>query len=178
MSILDWFRPRWRHSNWQVRKAAVETFSIPSLMGPIARRHQTILAKIARKDTAPVVRMAAIERLVDFDTRLEIATKDPNPEVRKAALKSRTLALEVPGFGSNNHPLLVRIAELDDDPSVRILAVEQLNVLQILTNIAKWNSNPDVRAAALRRIDKLRFDDLMKSMPQKRSYGMFASSRR
>jgi hypothetical protein len=61
MGLIDLFRPKYRHSNRNVRKAAVYKLT-----------DEHLLAKIAKTDSGIWVRDAALRRLIDQDPFLEM----------------------------------------------------------------------------------------------------------
>jgi hypothetical protein len=54
MNFLDLFRPKWKHSQPRVRRAAVEKLT-----------DQALLGEIAKTDSDRDVRMAAVKELTD-----------------------------------------------------------------------------------------------------------------
>ena len=54
MSIFDWFKPKWKHSDPKIRLAAVKAIT-----------DQQVLAEVARKDADSYVRQAAEKRIDD-----------------------------------------------------------------------------------------------------------------
>jgi len=74
MAILDLFRPKWKHSNWKVREAAIEKLT-----------DQNVLIDIAKNDEDYNVRTAAIEKITDQNVIIDVAKTDKNDKVRTAA---------------------------------------------------------------------------------------------
>jgi hypothetical protein len=104
MQISDFFRPRWRHSKWTVRKVAVEKLA-----------NATILAKVAAQDEHPEVRAAAIENahLTDRDVFLGIAKTEVCSSVAQRAIEKLTdesALIEV-----SRNALLVEARDLADE---------------------------------------------------------------
>ena len=75
---MNVFRPKWKHSDWRVRLAAVQKLTDQPLLADIAKNaveqivrttaalkltDQAVLAEIAKNDFDPLVRAAAAERL-------------------------------------------------------------------------------------------------------------------
>ena len=75
MALMDLFRPKWKHSNWDVRKGAVTELA-----------DETLLARIAKSDKHAAVRKAAVGRVEDQALLGEIATNDEDRGVRMAAI--------------------------------------------------------------------------------------------
>ena len=76
MSIADWFRPKWKHSDCQVRKAAVKHVV-----------NQAVLTDIAMYDNNAGVRKAAVALVTDGRVLADIAKNDKESDVRRAAVK-------------------------------------------------------------------------------------------
>ena len=86
MSLLDLFRPQWKHSRPAVRAAAVRGIN-----------NSDLLAEIARTDSDRDVRIAAVRMLTSQTVLVSIARSDGNDGVRKAAvekLKDQALLAE------------------------------------------------------------------------------------
>ena len=52
MALMDLFRPKWKSSDWRVRRQAIQVVS-----------DQTVIAEVATGNTKPDVRLAAVEML-------------------------------------------------------------------------------------------------------------------
>jgi hypothetical protein len=76
---------------------------------------QAVLADIAKNDSEPRVRKAAVERLTDQAALADIAKTHSEPEVRKAALERLT-----------GEAALADIAQTHSEPEVRKAAHEKL----------------------------------------------------
>jgi len=74
MGLLDLFRPKWKHSNPEVRKLAIEKIN-----------DRQLLAQIAVIDTDGEVRKAAISKIEDQNTLIQIAKNASDEDVRVAA---------------------------------------------------------------------------------------------
>jgi hypothetical protein len=74
MGFLDFFKPKWKHSEWRVRKEAIKKIS-----------KQRILKKIAKNDVNVKVRVAAIEKITDQDILIDIVKTDLDLLARLAA---------------------------------------------------------------------------------------------
>jgi hypothetical protein len=77
MAILDLFKPKWKNSNWIIRRDAMESIT-----------DQAILAEVVKKDSDLEVRMAALQRITDQIILAEIVNSKNesclNPTVRIA----------------------------------------------------------------------------------------------
>lgn len=127
MSLLDRFRPRWRHSDPVTRKSALADLADPAVLrrifegdpDPEVRRaaferitEQEYLAHIAKGETE--LNLRAAERLVDQQQLVDVAQRAVSPRVRAAV---------VPRIEDGE--ALQRIASLDLDPEVRALAKQR-----------------------------------------------------
>ena len=79
MSIADWFRPKWKHSDPDVRRKAVEALA-----------DQLELADIAKNDEYSWVRQVAVGRVTNQSLLADIAKSDQNSAVREAAVERMT----------------------------------------------------------------------------------------
>src|SRR5688572_5522743 len=76
MGIVDFFRPKYRHSDAKVRLEAVRALSSDE---------SGIFAAVARTDKAPGVRLVAFERIGEVDGLSEIAERDDGRVLRDLA---------------------------------------------------------------------------------------------
>jgi hypothetical protein len=97
MSLLDLFKPKWKHGNPAVRLAAVATLA-----------DQAMLARIASEDASDEVRVAATRRLTEKEVLGWLASSAESVRVREAAVE-RVVDL----------PLLRRAAACDESAWVR-----------------------------------------------------------
>ena len=126
-----------RDSNDSVRKAAVEQL-----------KDQALLVQIAKADVNPSVRSHAVERLTEQAALLEIAWNDPNEGVR--LLAAGKLINE--GQAQAAYAELARSA---GTAGVRQSAVWKLSDRALLAEVAKADSDPEVRRAATLRLGLL-----------------------
>ena len=75
MILNRFFKPKWQHSDPQVRKQAVGEISSVD----------PVLVQVARQDRSPEVHCAALERLSELSLLQQIARQDADPAVREAA---------------------------------------------------------------------------------------------
>lgn len=141
MSLLDLFRPKWKRSNPETRKAAAAEID-----------DVAILVKMVEDDPDESVRLAAVARIDDQAALAEIARENYCARVRGAAVERLT-----------DDATLAEIARSEDDwmdvvdrkeglETVRITATQRLSDEAILADIARTNSSPAVRRAATARI--------------------------
>ena len=76
MGLMNLFRPKWKHSDPAVRRAAVSEL-----------QDQDTLIKVARNDEDLHARKAAVEKINSETVLAIIATNDEDPSVRQAACK-------------------------------------------------------------------------------------------
>jgi hypothetical protein len=74
MSLIDLFRPKWRHSNQPVRYTAVEKLT-----------DETLLARIAKNDSDENVRSAAVRKLTNRALLTDLAKSAKHRNVRLKA---------------------------------------------------------------------------------------------
>src|SRR5437762_5225641 len=132
MSILEKLRPtpRWKHADPSVRAAAVYE------MGP---EEADALRGLAREDADARVRRAAVTRLDDATVLADIASTDPDEEVRGEAVRG-----------------LAGLAAEADDVSAATTAVRQLLVLgrtREVVVVARASTSREVRSAIVDLLD-------------------------
>lgn len=124
MAFKDMFRPKWKHSDAEIRLQAIEKLE-----------DQKILAEVAKNDESPEVRKAAVFRLDNQALLTEISKQSRDIEVRKL----------VPN-NIYDQEILAEIAINDESPEVRNIAQTRINTLIRLNEWFKQkhsnNSNP------------------------------------
>ena len=76
MSLLDRFRPKWQHSDTDVRAAAVRK---------LGKEDFDLLSAVAQSDEDPRVRRIAVKKLDDPRLLLKIGASDPDEGLRDCA---------------------------------------------------------------------------------------------
>ena len=132
MSILEKLRPtpRWKHADPSVRAAAVYE------IGP---EEADALRALAREDADARVRRAAVTRLDDATVLADIASTDPDEEVRSEAVRG-----------------LAGLAAEADDVSAATTAVRQLLGLgrtKEVVVVARASTSSEVRSAIVDLLD-------------------------
>lgn len=130
MSFLDFFRPRWRHSDIEVRSEAVRQLGADDL---------PLLAKIVRQDVDARVRKIALKKIDDPALLGELAANDPDETLRKAAAEKAS-------------ELLIATAVKGADPAQSLAALDQIKGDRAIADVAKRAGDPDVRRKAVDRI--------------------------
>lgn len=132
MGLLDSLRSKWKHSDPEVRLAAVRDLD-----------NQDILGEIAEKDPVFRVRLAAVGKVIGNDVLAAIAEKDSNIQVRLAAIAR-----------IKDQTRLCNLANQVAEERVRLAAVEAIADDGALEYVAINNDSDSVRLAAVRRIKK------------------------
>ena len=156
MGIADLFKPKWKHSNAQIRAAAVKDMS---------PEETEELMSIARDDKDPAVRRVAVKKITSPEALLEIASQDPDEGLRRfaeeralAGLVTRTMQGE-PETASRSLAMisddvtLVDIAVNAELPAIRLEAVARLEGQKALGEVARKGTEHAVRLAALELVE-------------------------
>ena len=130
MTLSDFFKPKWRRSDPQVRKQAVAVVNDPS-----------ILARVALTDDDPDVRSAATGRIADETVLEQIAASDSSEDVRAIAVGKITNEATLRAFATGESV----------DYGVRVAAIEKLQDQGVLSRIA-LDVSDDCRSAAIERV--------------------------
>ncbi len=130
MSLLDRLRPRWHHSDPDVRAAAVRE---------LGREEHELLAAVAEHDEDARVRRLAIKKLGDAGVLLGVADRDPDEALRRLA-HERAVAL------------LTDTAMTDGDVGACEEALARLSDAKRLVTVAIGAAHASVRSAALARV--------------------------
>jgi hypothetical protein len=125
MGLADLFRPKWRHSDPEVRAEAVRQ---------LGDDQTAVLATVAQNDTDARVRRVALKRIADAAVLFEVAAHDPDESLRKAA-------------GEKAEELLVGRANDGD-----LEALARLSQPRLIAAVAHKAATPEARAAALTRL--------------------------
>ena len=96
MGFTDLFRPKWKHSNPEVRAEAVRQ---------LGDDQAALLATIAKRDSDARVRRLAIKRIADADVLTDVAAHDPDESLRKAAVEKAEEVLLSAAIGGDGHAL-------------------------------------------------------------------------
>lgn len=153
-------KPRWQHTNPDIRLKAIEKMSAAS--------DAEILAKLARGDASTLVRAAATACLADFGLLDEIFNQDGAPSVREAA-SMRIMSLlagttpDAPPHDTRlrlvrlteNPEVLAHIATHSPDEACQLAAIERMSGNPALLPLAIDGPSEPVRVAAAQQISSL-----------------------
>lgn len=155
MILSRFFKPKWQQTDPGTRKQALRGLE----------NTDPTLVELARQDSDPTVRRAALDRLSDLDLLQGIAGEDADPVVRAAA-QDRYRSL-LAGRVADSPALASRLERLRHDPDtglaefllhhaaeleLRQAALEKIRPESSLAEIAIRNSHPEIRLAALERV--------------------------
>ncbi len=126
MGLMDLFKPKWKRSDPEVRKAAVEKID-----------DQNILAKIVRNDNDGNVRYKAVEKLTDQQLLSDIARDDVDKYVRSRAAENIT-----------DRKILEDLAISSSDEKIRKMAVDIIEDQKLLAKIEKEDSDEELARIA------------------------------
>ncbi len=153
MALLDWFKPRplWQNAEPAQRAAGVRQ---------LGSHEQEVFASLARTDTDPRVRRAAVQRLSDVAVLAEVAGSDSDAGVRgeavelllAAALHKEDASAEAALLALSESRHLVAVAKEARLTSLRPQAVARLQEPRALASVAKSAESGAIRLAALERI--------------------------
>src|SRR5579883_3488500 len=130
MGLFDFFRPRWRHSDVEVRAEAVRQMGAADA---------DLLARILRSDGDVRVRRIALKKIEDAELLAEVAESDADEGLRQAAADKAS-------------ELLVAVAAGAGDEARRRRALDRITTQKALAEVAQRASIEGVRRAALARI--------------------------
>ncbi len=151
-------KPRWQAKEAAVRRAGVAEDDDAELLSN--------LASIARQDADPGVRGAALKRLAEPALAQHMAQEDPDPGVRAEAkrlwfdllagvhAKAPSPVECVRLLRAQDDPVLIEhIARTAPDAGLRGAALARVTRASLLADSATTDASPDLRLAALERID-------------------------
>ncbi len=134
MKLLDRIRPKWHHSDPEVRLSAVRQ---------LGKDDQDLLSAVALEDQDDKVRRSAIKRL-EVPARLqEISERDPNEGLRKLAAERAA-------------DILAEVALSDGAPAACEEALARLSNPRLLARVAISASHRTIQEAALGQLSDAR----------------------
>lgn len=159
MGLADLFRPRYRHSDVNVRSEAVRGLSVDDAV---------ILTTIAKSDRDQSVRRIAIEKIETAEVLAEIAAAESDSGLRalaraRAAERWRTVACGSDAEAAahalssivkmGDQSTLVDIVARASHPAIKKRAMAELRDPRALAELAKSAAASEVRLDAISRID-------------------------
>jgi hypothetical protein len=159
MSLLDRLRPRWHHSDPDVRVEAVRQ---------LAREEQELLGAVARHDEDTRVRRSAIKKLDSAEILLKVARADAEQALRELAAERAESILT--GTATSDRPLaeceaalgqlsrmatvhaMVVVARTATHARIRTTALAALTDQKTLGEVARAAQDVDIRRGAVARI--------------------------
>lgn len=154
MILSRFFKPKWQHPNPQTRKQALQALVA----------EDPVLAAVARQDSDPEVRRAALARLAEPGLLRERAAQDADGGVREfAATRLREL---LAGKVPDSPPLPARLAALQaldaatlehlavqgKEPELRLAVLARVENDALLGEMTLNDPSAEVRFAALERV--------------------------
>ena len=130
MSLLDRIRPKWQHSDPEVRLSAVRQ---------LGKDDQELLIALALEDQDARVRRSAIKRLDDPARLQEVSEQDPNEGLRELAAERA-------------RDILAEVALSHGDPAVCEEALANLSNPRHLASIAICASHRTIQESALGKL--------------------------
>jgi len=154
MGFIDLFRPKWRHSDIDVRAEAVRSLGADQF---------TALVQVAQKDKDARVRRIAVKRLDDPRLLADIAVHDPDEGIRELAGEKAAGFLVQAALADSagaeralaelrSDRDLVEVARRAAREPIRKQAVARITDGRSLLEVVRRAEIHDVRAAALARI--------------------------
>jgi hypothetical protein len=160
MGLMNLFRPKWKHSDSDVRQDAVKLIT-----------DHTLLAEIAQQDDSGYVRCEAVRKLTDQALLAKIAQTDDDSRVRENAVRWLTDQVQLAEVVKRGRHLLTRmeaaskladqelvqsmyaeIARTDDDRYMSLEAVWKLTDKSVLAELALNSRHPEVRRNAVSQL--------------------------
>ena len=165
MKLLDPIRPRWQHSDPEVRLSAVRQ---------LGDEDQELLATLALEDQDIRVRRSAIKRLEDPAKLQEVSDRDPNEGLRELAAERAAEILTAAALSDgdasacqdaltklSNPRQLARVATSASHTTIQEAALDRLADDKALADVVRKARVLQIRQQAL---DKLRDPSLLQSI--------------
>lgn len=150
------FKPRWQHSNADIREQAISSLDPAS--------DADILGTLARGDASASVRAAAVRRLTDLKQLDQAIQRDSDATVREAASQriQALLAGALPGLSTenrlrvigltDNQSVLAAVARDGIDSATRLSAAGRIHDQSILMTLALDGADAELRIAVASRL--------------------------
>lgn len=161
LAFFDFFKPKWKHSDWNVRLEAVRNVN-----------DQVILFKVAKSDEQYQVREVAVKALTDQKQISEIAHTDKDESVREAAaitLKNQTYLKNFYKVESSYRLKEIIVERITDQEfclavfrenqgsvSLQLAALAKITDQAVLENIYQSHNDLRIRCGAIKRMSDKR----------------------
>lgn len=157
MSLKDLFKPKWKHSDYNARLAAMTKII-----------DQKILSEIAKNDENSGVRKEAVEKITNQNFLVEIVKNDRDYSIREAAVKniediellkdiidtSKIFNVRSTAISKiTDRDFISKIVKNDQDWDARLIALEKLEDQDLLAEIAQTNDSILVRLESIEKIN-------------------------
>jgi len=167
MAITDLFRPKYKHSDAQVRAQAV---------AQMGTDEADLLVRIAETDRDPEVRRIAVSKIDDAEFLVDLVAHEQNPTVRReahdraAAIWSRVVlagdfdaAVEALGRLAmlEGQGYLAEVILKSEDGKLRAAALTRITDERSLADVVRKSSDSAIRGAAL---DKIEDPDVLRAI--------------
>jgi Domain of Unknown Function (DUF349) len=155
MGLADLFRAKWKHSDAEVRAAAVRE---------LGADEAHVIITIAKSDADAGVRRIAIKKLDDPGVLGEIAVSDPDESLRQIAEEKASSILLSTACGSDqaaasaaldkiyDQRALAEVAKQASQKDLRLAAADRLTDQKALADVARNAKELSIRLDALRQI--------------------------
>jgi len=159
MALADLFRPKHKHSNSDVRAAAVAAMDMDNL---------DLLVEVAERDGDSAIRKSAIAKIADPEILAKVAESQDDSKLREYAMGRALKSWLADAIGSEdiavakasfNHAAahggdkaIAEIAGLAKSAEVRAQALSRLEDERSLMHVVRKSSHPDEWKVALSRI--------------------------
>lgn len=167
MSLLNLFRPKWKHSDPQVRLQEVRSLPIESNQSPFI--------ELARKDEDAKVRSTAASRILDIEVLIELLNSEAEHQVKQNIRKRLEDRIESKIFDSEAQStwiqfiqetrLLEQVAEKASKAEIRSLAIAKINKESFLAELIQNENDEKLAQEIYRKLSKE--DSLRKALKSK-----------
>jgi hypothetical protein len=153
MGFFDLFRPRWRHSNPEVRAEVVRQLTYEDL---------SILREVVLRDPDAKIRRQALKKLDDDALLEEVRRGDTDESLRQLATERLEVRLLESALGDDlaagkvlselSERALIEVARRGKQPSVRMAAAARLSSEKAIADVARSAEDQEIRIAAAARV--------------------------
>lgn len=157
MNLFKFFKPKWQHSNPQVRLAAVREIGADKV---------ELLATIIREDTELTVCQAALGRLADGRTLTALSAEPLRPELKgaiqakllasriAAVLTAGSLAEQKSALSSFTDPRELVAIATEAEPALRLECIQRIGEQEVLCELLELSWGKEAALAAVAKINE------------------------